>query len=201
MVNVECEHIVSIPFRADTGFERRIPKIESLQRQNVFQSLSGLTLGLNVEVCWWVNDAHSKVSIPFRADTGFERRKRQHDANGKVIVSIPFRADTGFEQYRVEMLQQVTAEFQSLSGLTLGLNSAIRRNGGAESTVSIPFRADTGFEQKYADHMVTIQEGFQSLSGLTLGLNSLTFREMDCWDDEFQSLSGLTLGLNKMLWP
>ena len=39
-----------------------------------------------------------------------------------VLVSIPFRADTGFERDVLEMGLNVHAKFQSLSGLTLGLN-------------------------------------------------------------------------------
>ena len=90
-------------------------------RGESFQSLSGLTLGLNRDEPiggggQWI------VSIPFRADTGFE-----HEIEGSCKlpkpVSIPFRADTGFEQF-------------GDSG------------DGDSFEVSIPFRADTGFEQR-----------------------------------------------------
>ena len=38
-----------------------------------------------------------QVSIPFRADTGFELGKMRQPQQKLRIVSIPFRADTGFE--------------------------------------------------------------------------------------------------------
>ena len=41
-----------------------------------FQSLSGLTLGLNI-IPVLVECEECEVSIPFRADTGFERRRRE----------------------------------------------------------------------------------------------------------------------------
>ena len=64
-----------------------------------------------------------------------------------AIVSIPFRADTGFELGSGEFGVASDHRFQSLSGLTLGLNGA-------------PQSEDVGSG-----------ELFQSLSGLTLGLN------------------------------
>ena len=63
------------------------------------------------------------VSIPFRADTGFEQKFQQKSMGVLKLVSIPFRADTGFEQKKRCSLEE--------SG----------------KCVSIPFRADTGFEQ------------------------------------------------------
>ena len=53
-------------------------------RSNVraFQSLSGLTLGLNMTDVFVV-DVKVRVSIPFRADTGFER------ATDKRVISCP----------------------------------------------------------------------------------------------------------------
>ena len=85
--------------------------------------------------------------------------------------------------------------FQSLSGLTLGLNQGPYFWARGGSKVSIPFRADTGFEHEryFAKRAESI--GFQSLSGLTLGLNlgcpSFTIQV----PLSFQSLSGLSLGL------
>ena len=84
-----------------------------------FQSLSGLTLGLNAHADVDEFLRHD-VSIPFRADTGFEPEiLRTHDPRMKV--SIPFRADTGFEHPASSAIANETV-FQSLSGLTLGLN-------------------------------------------------------------------------------
>ena len=39
-----------------------------------------------------------EVSIPFRADTGFELNRISIDDKIYIFVSIPFRADTGFER-------------------------------------------------------------------------------------------------------
>ena len=65
----------------------------------------------------WLN-----VSIPFRADTGFELFDHRACSSFITLVSIPFRADTGFEpRARVPRIR-TQIEFQSLSGLTLGLN-------------------------------------------------------------------------------
>ena len=64
----------------------------------------------------------SCVSIPFRADTGFEHHHRQGGGLALPRVSIPFRADTGFEQKVKDPEKELTELFQSLSGLTLGLN-------------------------------------------------------------------------------
>ena len=64
------------------------------------------------------------------------------------FVSIPFRADTGFEHLTRGQDEQNNKQFQSLSGLTLGLNGAERNSSHRlYPPVSIPFRADTGFEQ------------------------------------------------------
>ena len=63
-----------------------------------FQSLSGLTLGLNHTTNELSHEEKYMVSIPFRADTGFERLRSELGARGRrSLVSIPFRADTGFE--------------------------------------------------------------------------------------------------------
>ena len=61
--------------------------------------------------------------------------------------------------------------FQSLSGLTLGLNNS------PSSSKTVPAM-------------------FQSLSGLTLGLNTKMLLVVLALMAGFQSLSGLTLGLN-----
>ena len=61
-------------------------------------------------------------------------------------VSIPFRADTGFEQSQGTDVICTGYLFQSLSGLTLGLNQAGDQLTITDVSVSIPFRADTGFE-------------------------------------------------------
>ena len=60
-----------------------------------FQSLSGLSLGLND--CEDVSCVLWCVSIPFRAVTGFEPDGIWRSVAGRVGVSIPFRAVTGFE--------------------------------------------------------------------------------------------------------
>ena len=89
--------------------------------------------------------------------------------------------------------------FQSLSGLTLGLNEVFLVTFLFVVLVSIPFRADTGFELVSGHQMeVLLQNMFQSLSGLTLGLNIQGFTSGYGASRVFQSLSGLTLGLN---WP
>ena len=86
----------------------------------LFQSLSGLTLGLN-GVYTGTSPADPRVSIPFRADTGFEHVSVP-GVGVKKTVSIPFRADTGFELEHVDLREPGKLVFQSLSGLTLGLN-------------------------------------------------------------------------------
>ena len=85
-----------------------------------------------------------------------------------ACVSIPFRAVTGFEHWLV-MYDGKKLMFQSLSGLSLGLNAGRVVLVGVRS-VSIPFRAVTGFERNI---MYYTRNGrmFQSLSGLSLGLN------------------------------
>ena len=138
--------LVSIPFRADTGFELSCRDI-CLPREKKFQSLSGLTLGLNGTGDVSNGGCQFRVSIPFRADTGFEPKIR------------PTRK------------RWVGRWFQSLSGLTLGLN----------------FHSVNPRRLRWV---------FQSLSGLTLGLNAKDFFCTQPFGYEFQSLSGLTLGLN-----
>ena len=142
--SVSSSFCVSIPFRADTGFE--LPPSGDYKGSwlRKFQSLSGLTLGLNTKV--------SALCLPFRR-----------------YVSIPFRADTGFER-RPALRVGEHVKFQSLSGLTLGLNSGLKITRDA-SQVSIPFRADTGFEPSCNWNFNGAWVLFQSLSGLTLGLN------------------------------
>ena len=87
--------------------------------------------------------------------------------------------------------------FQSLSGLSLGLNNQyVKIPSGNFTCVSIPFRAVTGFER-----ILVIFESrgnilFQSLSGLSLGLNQVLDLKSSCAIQWFQSLSGLSLGLN-----
>ncbi len=88
------------------------------------------------------------VSIPFRADTGFEQIVGTKIEQGRRCVSIPFRADTGFELYSAGSGFSSTFLFQSLSGLTLGLNWLHSNSCRSARTL------------------------FQSLSGLTLGLNA-----------------------------
>ena len=70
--------------------------------------------------------------------------------------------------------QAVRLAFQSLSGLTLGLNLQSTRRARC------------------------LAGEFQSLSGLTLGLNALKKGWKDISSQMFQSLSGLTLGLNSV---
>ena len=60
--------------------------------------------------------------------------------------------------------------FQSLSGLTLCLNSFKKVFPWVNFRVSIPFRADTVFEQSRMSALAMTMK-FQSLSGLTLCLN------------------------------
>ena len=114
-----------------------------LSHQLQFQSLSGLTLGLNDDLAL-LADNTVNVSIPFRADTGFEHGKK-NTVHAELDVSIPFRADTGFERHG-------------------------GRGVAHDLRVSIPFRADTGFE-RVRHIFAPRREKFQSLSGLTLGLN------------------------------
>ena len=72
----------------------------------------------------------------------------------KFWVSIPFRAVTGFEQAGTQHWQIVSGLFQSLSGLSLGLN-----------------REEAARRER--------EEKFQSLSGLSLGLNSVSTTEIN----------------------
>ena len=111
----------------------------------LFQSLSGLSLGLNQNVVRHVRGKRD-VSIPFRAVTGFELNVHAVHAPFDA-VSIPFRAVTGFERARSVVISHSNFWFQSLSGLSLGLNPT-------------PTPAP-----------VAQQHMFQSLSGLSLGLN------------------------------
>ena len=63
------------------------------------------------------------VSIPFRAVTGFEPYSLESLDFWRGRVSIPFRAVTGFEHNLKAAFKEATFQFQSLSGLSLGLNS------------------------------------------------------------------------------
>ena len=85
------------------------------------------------------------------------------------IVSIPFRAVTGFEPTYPVVTEETGNLFQSLSGLSLGLND-LKMAFMRVINVSIPFRAVTGFERRFAGVVAAIAM-FQSLSGLSLGLN------------------------------
>ena len=88
---------VSIPFRADTGFELTICKNWFDKSQKLFQSLSGLTLGLN----WPTSDCATSRGMLFQSLSGLTLGLN-HCIHllytGKGGVSIPFRADTGFER-------------------------------------------------------------------------------------------------------
>ena len=61
--------------------------------------------------------------------------------------------------------------FQSLSGLSLGLNILLEALIDRFIWVSIPFRAVTGFEHESSQQSSQAFQMFQSLSGLSLGLN------------------------------
>ena len=93
--------------------------------------------------------------------------------SGLANVSIPFRADTVFELFPYKTPNGKIELFQSLSGLTLCLNT-------------------------YRKGMLPILMGtFQSLSGLTLCLNIVADGKPFLPKKMFQSLSGLTLCLNE----
>ena len=87
---------------------------------------------------------------------------------GSGDVSIPFRAVTGFERIGIGVMAGLIAMFQSLSGLSLGLNASGRASL-LSAVVSIPFRAVTGFEpSKYIElalrrHRVSIP--FRAVTG------------------------------------
>ena len=66
------------------------------------------------------------VSIPFRAVTGFELIFEITTVHSQFYVSIPFRAVTGFERIVFVVFTGNSLLFQSLSGLSLGLNSPCR---------------------------------------------------------------------------
>ena len=112
----------------------------------LFQSLSGLSLGLNSDSGQSHTRERSEVSIPFRAVTGFELKDFSFEGWEDIKVSIPFRAVTGFERL-VFLRDSADSMFQPLSGLSLGLNWEWM-----------------GTPPNYPS--------FQSLSGLSLGLNS-----------------------------
>ena len=88
-----------------------------------------------------------EVSIPFRAVTGFERRR-----NGLCKkATTEFQSLSGLSlglNWRSQTTEDLNMKkFQSLSGLSLGLNIPARLFEGAwHHYVSIPFRAVTGFE-------------------------------------------------------
>ena len=105
----------------------------------MFQSLSGLSLGLNVSPTL-ADNRRQKVSIPFRAVTGFERQNR-----------LDRRSDENL--------------FQSLSGLSLGLNPVISTYTHPTIQVSIPFRAVTGFELADLPTSTEVGRGFNPFQG------------------------------------
>ena len=108
----------------------------------------------------------SVVSIPFRADTGFEQPQTALDSPAAFLVSIPFRADTGFELAGYTYLTRNTCMFQSLSGLTLGLNLVVTLDAAMDAEkVSIPFRADTGFERYGCPAHNTLTTSFNPFQG------------------------------------
>ena len=166
--------MVSIPFRADTVFERGKPS-------RLYEAVALVSIPFRADTVFELQRKElallraELVSIPFRADTVFEL-KTSFDLLGKgcLYVSIPFRADTVFEQ-SLQCLLVEAFQFQSLSGLTLCLNDAYPFGERKHWPVSIPFRADTVFElqRRWGNGMADLP--FQSLSGLTLCLNSLPF--------------------------
>ena len=91
---------------------------------------------------------HFQVSIPFRADTGFELST---SASGDM-VSVKFQSLSGLTLGLNSVVTKATLRhvktFQSLSGLTLGLNVIEKFAFQLPAKVSIPFRADTGFEPR-----------------------------------------------------
>ena len=118
---------VSIPFRADTGFELSC-KSATPALSLVFQSLSGLTLGLNRNGAVRKKGAGKKFQSLSGLTLGLNPGRQFTESRPDKGVSIPFRADTGFE-HTIKMVDaDGNVKFQSLSGLTLGLNSP--KNGG-----------------------------------------------------------------------
>ena len=69
----------------------------------------------------------------------------------KAIVMLTFQSlsglTLGLNFLCAKFTKPIPIGFQSLSGLTLGLNLTSVRKETAERIVSIPFRADTGFER------------------------------------------------------
>ena len=136
---------VSIPFRAVTGFE-----LPGQPEQDVappwFQSLSGLSLGLN---------------------------RRAFNLVGLVRGEFQSLSGLSLGLNRVSTLNwlYVGIAFQSLSGLSLGLNVWSNILVAGVLLVSIPFRAVTGFEPRSEAATQMPAKMFQSLSGLSLGLN------------------------------
>ena len=81
---------VSIPFRADTGLEPLTPGQQALQTGK-FQSLSGLSLGLNRFIKFIEMKPQGGVSIPFRAVTGLEPPTTEPYPGGKGTCFNPFQ--------------------------------------------------------------------------------------------------------------
>ena len=107
---------------------------------NWFQSLSGLSLGLNLNRCRQ-RPVSTRVSIPFRAVTGFEHRNGDFNPEWMDRVSIPFRAVTGFElQTPFTPFAGWQKKFQSLSGLSLGLNVTPPFDSGRKDASFNPFQ-------------------------------------------------------------
>ena len=187
----------------------------------MFQSLSGLSLGLNRLVEEKTEASKKHVSIPFRAVTGFEPFQMPEDNPLQVGISIPFRAVTGFERagryvltspYSFQSLSglslglnlvqgndldRMSDVFQSLSGLSLGLNAqSVSGICSVMGSVSIPFRAVTGFEPKFSpfvDKIRRVSIPFRAVTGFEPATSMLLNLRVGL----FQSLSGLSLGLNK----
>ena len=134
----------------------------------MFQSLSGLSLGLNAKKHTSRNSNY-RVSIPFRAVTGFERNGGIGCLNCSRFQSLSgLSLGLNTEWTPIRSLQ---VRFQSLSGLSLGLNVLWIIRPHRMAHVSIPFRAVTGFELSDSGEIHQLTQRFQSLSGLSLGLN------------------------------
>ena len=91
------------------------------------------------------------VSIPFRAVTGFEHA---YAVLGALLIFL-FQSLSGLSlglNHTGDVGHPGSPdEFQSLSGLSLGLNVALQAQATLVAGVSIPFRAVTGFEHRRAE--------------------------------------------------
>ena len=135
---------VSIPFRAVTGFERSANALINATRQVSipFRAVTGFEpIHPDIQTLIFC------VSIPFRAVTGFEQRSSRFRRGKTKQVSIPFRAVTGFEPALGKWSRdQSPKTFQSLSGLSLGLNGFW--------LVRVPFRKRHSFNPFQGCHWV-----------------------------------------------